>query len=142
MAAYTFLYHMNGGCALETDPFWGNIHVQETLLKYRFEEHSSCLSASCFKKDCECRFLFPFMSTLVHSFTRIKETTIRTKHCGTPWMDQSTVCTPFLFSPKDLWAISSSMLTINQSLKFSISTPTYKLEIHHRFSTALCIQVS
>jgi hypothetical protein len=27
MAAYTFLYHMNGGCALETDSFWGNIHV-------------------------------------------------------------------------------------------------------------------
>ncbi len=22
MAAYTFLYHMNGGCALETDSFW------------------------------------------------------------------------------------------------------------------------
>ncbi len=41
MAAYIFLYHMNGGCALETDPFWGNVHVQETVLKYRFKEHSS-----------------------------------------------------------------------------------------------------
>jgi hypothetical protein len=30
IAAYTFLYHMNGGCALEKDPFWGNSHVQET----------------------------------------------------------------------------------------------------------------
>jgi hypothetical protein len=30
---------MNGGCALETDIFWGNNNVQETLLKYRFEEH-------------------------------------------------------------------------------------------------------
>ncbi len=27
MAAYTFSYHMNGGCASETDPFWGKIHV-------------------------------------------------------------------------------------------------------------------
>jgi hypothetical protein len=63
MAAYTFSYHMNGGCVLETDPFWGDINVQETLLKYRFEEHSFSHSASCFKKDCECRFLFPFMST-------------------------------------------------------------------------------
>ncbi len=27
MAAYTFSYHMNGGCTLETDSFWGNIHV-------------------------------------------------------------------------------------------------------------------
>ena len=27
MTAYTFLYHMIGGCALETVFFWGNIHV-------------------------------------------------------------------------------------------------------------------
>ncbi len=63
MAAYTFLYHMNGGCALETDLFWGNMHVWETLLKHRFEEHSSCHSRSCLKKGCKCRFLIPYMST-------------------------------------------------------------------------------
>ena len=63
MAAYTFSYHLNGGCVLETNPFWGNINVREILLRYRFEEHSFSHSASCFKKDCECRFLFPFMST-------------------------------------------------------------------------------
>ena len=63
MAAYTFSYHMKGGCVPETDPFWGNVNVRETLLRYRFEEHSFSHSASCFKKDCECRFLFPFMST-------------------------------------------------------------------------------
>jgi len=40
IAAYTFSYHMNGGCALEKEAFWGNSHVRETLLKYRFEEHS------------------------------------------------------------------------------------------------------
>ncbi len=27
MAAYTFFYHMNGGCVLETNPFWGDINV-------------------------------------------------------------------------------------------------------------------
>jgi hypothetical protein len=27
MVTYTFLYHMNGGCTLETDSFWGNINV-------------------------------------------------------------------------------------------------------------------
>ncbi len=43
--------------------FWGNKHVWELLLKYRFEEHSAFHKASCFKKGCECRFLFPFMST-------------------------------------------------------------------------------
>ena len=63
MAAYTFSYHMNGGCALEKDCFGGNMHVRETLLKHRFEEHSSCHCGSCFKTSCECRFMFPFMST-------------------------------------------------------------------------------
>ncbi len=38
MAAYTFSYHMNGGCALEKVSFWGNSHVREMLLKYRFEQ--------------------------------------------------------------------------------------------------------
>jgi hypothetical protein len=33
MAAYTFSYHLNGGCVLETDPFWGNINVREILLR-------------------------------------------------------------------------------------------------------------
>ncbi len=47
MAAYTFLYHMNGGCALESDPFWENNCICKTLLKYRFEEHSASHSASC-----------------------------------------------------------------------------------------------
>ena len=40
IAAYTTSYHMNGGCASEKDAFWGNSHVREILLKYRFEEHS------------------------------------------------------------------------------------------------------
>jgi hypothetical protein len=63
MAAYTFLYHMNGGCALESDPLWGDNNICKTLLKYRFEKHSACHCALCFKKGCKCRFLFPFMST-------------------------------------------------------------------------------
>jgi hypothetical protein len=66
VAAYTFTYHMEYGCTLEKDPFWGNINV---LLKHRFEEHSASHSMSCFKKGCECRFLFPFMSdscTYIH----------------------------------------------------------------------------
>ncbi len=61
MAAYTFSYHMNKGCALESDPVWGHNNVCKTLLKYRFEEHSACHCASCFKKGCKCRLLFQFM---------------------------------------------------------------------------------
>jgi hypothetical protein len=63
MAAYTYSYHMENGCALEKDSFWGNEHVWELLLKFRYEEHSACHKSSCFKKGCECRFAFPFMST-------------------------------------------------------------------------------
>jgi hypothetical protein len=63
MAAYTFSYHMENGCALEKESFWGNKYVRELLLKFRFEEHSAYHKASCFKKGCECLFLFPFMST-------------------------------------------------------------------------------
>jgi len=28
IAAYTTSYHMNGGCALEKDAFWGNSHEE------------------------------------------------------------------------------------------------------------------
>ncbi len=63
MAAYTFSYHMENGCALGKDSFWGNKYVWELLLKFRFEEHSAYHKASSFKKGCECQFLFPFMST-------------------------------------------------------------------------------
>lgn len=63
MAAYTYSYHTNGGCAFEFDPFWGNKTVRDILLKYRFEEHAKSHRASCFKKECECRFLFPFTSS-------------------------------------------------------------------------------
>jgi hypothetical protein len=63
MAAYTFSYHMENDCAKENDQFWGNINVRELLLKHRFEGHFAWHKASCFKKGCVCRLLFPFMST-------------------------------------------------------------------------------
>ncbi len=63
MTAYTFSHHIENGCALEKDSFWGNKYVWELLLKFRFEEHSAYHKASCFKKGCECQFLFPYMST-------------------------------------------------------------------------------
>jgi hypothetical protein len=98
MAAYIFSYHMENGCALEKDSFWGNKHVRELLLKFRFEEHSAYQKASCFKKGCECRFLFPFMtttSTYIHKVTKMKKEIL--------WysLDGSTreIC-PFLVLPK------------------------------------------
>jgi hypothetical protein len=75
MAAYLFSYHMNGGCALESDPFWGNNSIRETLLKYRFEEHSAFHSASCFKKGASVGFFTHFSQLLLHIYMRIKVTT-------------------------------------------------------------------
>jgi hypothetical protein len=95
MAAYTFSNHMNGGCALEKDSFWGKMHVQEMLLKHRFEEHSSCHSGSCFKKVASVDSFFLICLHHVHTSTKVKETTTRTRLCGTHWMDQLTLCTPF-----------------------------------------------
>ena len=63
MASYLHSYHMDGGCVPEKDKFWGDKNIRHTLLKYRFEEHSNGHRASCFKKGCECRFLFPFLSS-------------------------------------------------------------------------------
>jgi len=100
MAAYTFSYHMNEGCLMETNPFWGNNSVRETLLRYRFEEHSFSHSASCFKKDCECRFFFPFMST---NSTYIHEDKGDKDHNKTLWyfLDGSiSTVYPFMVLPK------------------------------------------
>ncbi len=91
---------MNGGCALEKDCFWGNMHVWETLLKHRSKEHSSCHSGSCFKKGCKCRFLFPYMST---SCTCIHEDKGDNNKNETLWysLDGSVnTVYPFLILPK------------------------------------------
>ncbi len=82
MAAYNFSYHMNGGCALESDPFWGHNDTHKTLLKYRFKEHSACHCESYFKKGYKCRFLFPFMST---PSTYIHEDRGDNNHSETLW---------------------------------------------------------
>jgi hypothetical protein len=71
MAAYYFAYHMGNGCALEKDCFGGTKHVWELLLKYRFEEHSACHKASCFKKGLKCRPFTHLCQLPLHTFMRI-----------------------------------------------------------------------
>ncbi len=100
MAVYTFSHHIENGCALEKDSFLGNKHVQELLLKFRFEENSAYHKASCFKKGCECWFLFRFMST---TSTYIHEDKGDKNEKEILWysLDVSTreIC-PFLVLPK------------------------------------------
>jgi len=84
MAAYLHSYHMKDGCATESDPFWGNKNIRDILLKYRFEEHSASHAGSCFKKGCECRFFFPFMScthTYIHEDRGVNNENKTTRHC-------------------------------------------------------------
>jgi hypothetical protein len=82
MAAYTFSYHMDGGCALESDPFWGNNNIRETLLKYRFDQHSTCHCASCFKKIASVDFFFNSCQLLLHTYMRTELTTTIMKLFG------------------------------------------------------------
>jgi hypothetical protein len=137
MVAYTISYHMNKGCALESNPFGEHKDIRKILLKYWFEEHSACHCAWCFKKSCKCRF-FPFMST---PSTYIHEDRGDNNINETLWFclnGSINSVYPLWLSPKDQWTVSSSMHTINQSQKFLISILTSKLEMRHKFSTALC----
>lgn len=59
-AAYLFSYHMPGGANQLNDVFWGDTRIRQILLTRRFDQHDYTHRAGCFKKGCECRFLFPF----------------------------------------------------------------------------------
>jgi hypothetical protein len=94
------------------------------------------------KKAVSVGFFFHSCQLLLRTYMRIEVTTKRMKLFGFVWMDQSTVCIHLWFSQKDPWAASSSMHTINQSQRFSISTQTSELEMLGKFSTALCTQAN
>jgi hypothetical protein len=82
MVAYTFTYHMEYGCALEKDPFCGDIHVCEILLKYRFEEYLASHSMSSFKKGASVGSYSHLCQLTVHTFMRIEMRRMKKKHCG------------------------------------------------------------
>ena len=63
-AAYLFSYHMEGGSDQLNDLFWGDRQIRQLLLTQRFDHHDYEHRRGCFKKGCECRFLFPFPTCL------------------------------------------------------------------------------
>ena len=69
LAAYRYTYDYPDLTAGSTD-FWRNKDVRYILLTRKFNEHDSNHRLSCFKKGCECRFLFPLRSC---AFTDIPE---------------------------------------------------------------------
>ncbi len=69
MAAYTYSYHMDKGSDPINDEFWGNTKVRDLLLRLCFDQHEYNHRHSCFKKGCECRFMFPYLTcwkTFIH----------------------------------------------------------------------------
>jgi len=55
-----------------SDPFWGDPKTRRVITKQRFEYHDSNHRPSCFKKNSECRFLFP---KLPHAETVLDDNT-------------------------------------------------------------------
>jgi hypothetical protein len=69
MAAYTYSYHMTHETNFISDNFWGDKQVRDLLLRLCFDQHEYNHRHSCFKKSCECRFMFPFQTcscTYIH----------------------------------------------------------------------------
>ena len=75
MAAYTFSYHMNGGCALELDPFWGNNCICETLLKIGLKNTQPLILHHVSKKAASVDFFTHSCQLLLHTYTRTEVTT-------------------------------------------------------------------
>ncbi len=107
MATYTFSYHINGGCALDSDPFGGYNNTHKTLLKYKFENTQPVIVHRVSKRAASVGFFFHSCQLLLHTFMRIEVTKTKIKLCGFVWMDQSTVCIHLWLSPNNPWAIRS-----------------------------------
>jgi hypothetical protein len=107
MAAYTFSYHMNGGCVLETDPFrvmsmferhcsgtdLKNIHLVIVHPASRKIVNADFFSRSCLQN--------------LHTFTRTKVTKTKIKLCGTFSIDLSILYIHLWSFQNDPWYVSS-----------------------------------
>jgi hypothetical protein len=71
IAAYTHSYDLYSGRHIN-DAFWGDPKTRRVITKQRFEYHDSNHRPACFKKNSECRFLFP---KLPHTKTVLDDNT-------------------------------------------------------------------
>jgi hypothetical protein len=77
---YTHSYDLYGSRQINDD-FWRDPKTRRVITKQRFEYHDAKHRSSCFKKNSECRFLFP---KLPHTETRFDDNTREsaiTLHC-------------------------------------------------------------
>ena len=59
-----FDFDLGNGPVTNEDDFWNDPTVRRALLRLRYDDHAPTHAKSCFKKGCECRFFFPFLSCL------------------------------------------------------------------------------
>ena len=57
--AINYSYDMKDGCLKETDPFFGDKPIRDTLMHHVFDRHDPRHHPSCFKKGVECRHYRP-----------------------------------------------------------------------------------
>lgn len=65
VAAYSHVYDFyneNSNPVHIANPHWADEGIRTLMLQHRFEHHCVSHRHSCFKKGCECRFFFPFIS--------------------------------------------------------------------------------
>ena len=82
IAAYRHVYDLNVGSksSHQLSNFWSNPKVRQILLRLRFDEHLWSHVMTCFKKGCECRFLFPFLAGILKTTIFPDEQNVITWH--------------------------------------------------------------
>eukprot|EP00956_Cyclotella_meneghiniana_P030550 scaffold77192_cov37-Cyclotella_meneghiniana.AAC.4 len=63
--AYTHSYHWTHGSSPIREGVWSNRNIRSLLLHERFDAHHHLHRPSCFKKNKECRFLYPVNSSSI-----------------------------------------------------------------------------
>ena len=85
-AAFSHVYDFYNECSEQPDHLanthWGDEGIRTLMLQHRFEYHCMMHKHSCFKKGCECRFLFPFIPS-DKTFIDQDESTGNANSC--PW---------------------------------------------------------
>ncbi len=82
MAAYTFMYHMENGCALEKDLFWGINIFGNSYSNIGLKNIQPVIGHLASRKDVSVDSFSHLCQLPLHTFMRIKVTKMKMKYCG------------------------------------------------------------
>ncbi len=82
MAAYTFTYHMENGCALEKDRFGGINMFRNSCPNIGLKNIQFVIRHLASRKDVNVDSFSHLCQLPLHTFTRIKVSKMKMKHCG------------------------------------------------------------